>query len=104
MNRIRTGRFTRSAKFASLSLELQDLISKLFKVREEERLSVDQVLEHPWMKVGLVQQDEKHANEGTMEVEKEDMTASISISRRLFTYIPFVVFITRLGISLLTIS
>ena len=86
MNRIRSGRYFKTAKFFSLSPSLQDLIDKMLKVREEDRLSTDQVLDHPWMKVGLPQQVEKHASEEAMEIEEEDVDASVSLSRMLDCY------------------
>ena len=87
MNRIRSGRYFKTAKFFSLSPSLQDLIDKMLKVREEDRLSTDQVLDHPWMKVGLPQQVEKHASEEAMEVEEESVEDSISLSRTSDHYI-----------------
>ena len=86
MNRIRSGRYFKSAKFYSLSPSLQDLIDKMLQVREEDRLSTDQVLDHPWMKVGLPQKVENHASEEAMEIEEEDVDASVSLSRMLDCY------------------
>ena len=36
--------------FTNISDEAKDLINKLLKVKPSERLSADQILQHPWMK------------------------------------------------------
>ena len=59
----------------------------MLQVREEDRLSTEQVLEHPWMKTGLPQHVEKQSSEEAMEVEEEDVEASISIYRMLVNYL-----------------
>ena len=50
-------------------------------------MSAEQVLEHPWMKMGLPRHVEKQSGEEAMEVEEEDVEASISISRMLVNYL-----------------
>ena len=46
--KIQTGSYKQTGKYATLSPQCQDLISKVFTVDPEERINGQQALDHPW--------------------------------------------------------
>ena len=61
---------------------LRDLISKMFKVDERERLSVQQVLDHPWMKGDLNPPQTLHSIPTELSAIMVDTNYRIPASRR----------------------
>ena len=55
---------------------VQDLITKLLKVRPEERLSADEILEHPWL------QDQAMRTEAHALMKEQEVKSQVGIRDR----------------------
>lgn len=87
INSIKSGDFAKSSHgWRNLSTPAKDLITKILKVNEAERLTIDQIFEHPWMqnvqqvaKVPRFQRDQQsdvihHQNKTSKDIQNPFVT------------------------------
>lgn len=70
---IMSGKFTQSSNgWRNLSKSAKDLINKLLKVNETERLTIKQILEHPWLNANIKKENALQTVNNKAKVEQPE--------------------------------